>query len=528
MEQKENAKKVINALIKTIKNKKLYGEKSHVADKFLDESYEILVDFLGKFGPLSTIINENNFIVEDKIVYSDDNKITSLPLYLYRNGIRSITFLEDISKKELSRFLSVISAHDLTMESSLIDDLWEENFDNILYYIIDRPLKDYSWVLEGNTNLTADNLYTQPMNVEYNLDKNLSELIQKIKGSVTTSAPAVINELTEEQRENSMLHTIFSLLLLEKKTDRAIEIVRVLKSYSDNAIKEGNINLIYKIVNMLKEEENNKDLIEYKEYFNDIIESTFSEEALSLFTTCILENSDKGKTHMCLNLLLRAEARSIPYVEKILDYSDEKEVIQSIRDMLQSIGKRHPEIIIHLLNPVKMKNFKIALEIIEYLNDPSFLPYLEKYAEVPHLTKLVLKPLFSILPRKKLFSYVDSPNDYLRLQALRSIKKLKSEDEMNYFLNKVSSKDFYFLYQDEQDNILRILSTMPSYEVMDTFKSILKKFTFNKYIIAIKRKLIYYLAKINTEDAWLIIKKYRRSKKLRNTVREVLRKYGKK
>ena len=527
MAAKENTKKVVNALIKTIKNKKLYGEKSQAVDKFLEESYEILVDFLRKFGPLSIIISENNLIIQDEIVYSDDNKITSLPLYLYRNGIRSITFLEDISKNELSRFLSIISTHDLSGESSLLDDLWEENFDNILYYIIDRPLKDYSWVLEGNTNLTADNLYIQPINVEYNLDENLSELIQKIKGPVTTSPPAVLNELMEEERENSLLHTLFSLMSLEKKMDRAIEIVRVLKSYTDNAIKEGNINVIYKISNRLMEE-NNDEFKEYREYFNEIIESTLSDEALSLYTTCILENTSKERTHKCLNLLLKGERRATPFAEKILAFSDDPEVLHGVKEMLQSIGKHHPEIVIHLLNPAKIKNFKIALEIIEYLKDPSFLPHLEKYIEEPKLTKLVLKPLFSILPREKLFNYIDSPNDYLRLQAYRYIKNLENEDEMNYFLNKVRSKDFYSLYPEEQENILRILSTMHSYEVIDTFNSILKKFTFNKYIIAIKRKLIYYLAKINTEDAWKTINKYKKSRKLKNTVREVLRKYGKK
>jgi len=196
--------------------------------------------------------------------------------------------------------------------------------------------------------------------------------------------------------------------------------------------------------------------------------------------------------------------------------------------MLQTKGKHNHAIVIQLLNTAKIKNFKIALEIIEYLKDPSFLPHLEKYVEEPKLTKLVLKPLFSILPREKLFNYIDSPNDYLRLQAYRYIKILENEDEMNYFLNKVRSKDFYSLYPEEQENILRILSTMHSYEVIDTFNSILKKFTFNKYIIAIKRKLIYYLAKINTEDAWKTINKYKKSRKLKNTVREVLRKYGKK
>ncbi|MCK4225595.1 hypothetical protein KAX29_01750, partial [candidate division WOR-3 bacterium] len=111
----------VQHIIKAIKNRKLYDKTSAHTIEFIDRAYTFLLAAQEELGPAILVINEDKIMHSADILYEDPKRITSLPLFLYRNGIRSFTFLEGITKEKLTDFVELLGKKEYTSNIGLVE-----------------------------------------------------------------------------------------------------------------------------------------------------------------------------------------------------------------------------------------------------------------------------------------------------------------------------------------------------------------------------------------------------------------------
>ena len=514
MDREQQVKTFINSLIKTIKSYKLYRNRSNLPEKFLKETYEVLGEILEE-GPLKIGINSDSIIHNESVIYRDENKITSLPLFLYRNGIRDITFLEELSFEELESFVKIIAESEFVSDLNLSEDLWEHNFVNIIFTIVELPMEDYSWIVQDRVEVFNGGIKFAGMSTKEREETHIKT--ERLSDNI-------LEYLPEESREDALVYTIFKLLSLETNQDRIIQIVSTLGEYLERNIEEGEVAPISIFLRYY--EENAEKLISAREYLEDLREIICGERAVKLYKFT-LNKGEKKHVPDVLKILGFCGKCAIMVIEESITESTEPELLKEFQKILFKIGQQDPTSIAHLLeldNPVIAN---LCLEIINELSDSYFIPYLEKMLKKNILRDKAIKVLVRLLPRKKLIELTESSDPFIRLNAYRELNYIVNDQELDMFLERVGSPDFWNLPPEERKYLLRLLSTRPTYDAIRVFSWVLGKYTMNPEHIDTKLYAVKLLGKMKNEDAFRILKKYRWTRHLRKAIKEALKNYEK-
>jgi len=512
MEREQQVKKFINSLLKTIKGLKLYRSKSRLPQKFLKETYDILLELL-KDGPQTFDIDTERILYSGKEVHRDDNKITSLPLFFYRNGIRSITFLEGLELEELERFVDIVAKSEFVSDLNLSEDLWESNFVNIIFTIVELPMGDYSWIIEDRVDVYKGGM------------KFAGVLLQEEKKMERGETEKYVSGLlVKGDREDTLIKTVFNLILLENNEERIIQVASVLGEYLERSIEDGDAVPLLIFLRYLDE---NIDKIKVgKEYVYDLKRILCGEKALNLYST-LLKSGEKSNIPLVMELLGTCEEGAVKVIQEILDDIIDDETVREMGRILYRVGSNDPNSIVYLLESDNPRVVYLGLEVVKALSDKTFIPYLEKLLKENRYKEKVIKILIPLVPRERLFHFLESEDYTIRMNVYRAINFLAGEDEANVFLEKVNSPDFWNLSTDERRHILRIISTLKSYDTVRALSRVLSKYTMNPEHIETKKYAVKMLGEVGTKDAIAVLKKHRWSRHLRRTVKEVLKRHEK-
>jgi len=512
MEREQQVKKFINSLLKTIKGLKLYRSRSNLPKKFLKETYDILLELL-KDGHQTFDIDTERILYSGKEVYRDDNKITSLPLFFYRNGIRSITFLEGLELEELERFVDIIAKSEFISDLNLSEDLWENNFVNIIFTIVELPMGDYSWIVEGRVDV-------------YKGGMKFAKVLPREEGKIEKCETEEHGNrlLLIEDKEDTLIKTVFNLFMLENNEERIIQVASVLGEYLERSVDDGDAVPLLIFLRYL--DENNDKIKVGKEYIYDLKRILCGEKALNLYSS-LLKSGEKFNIPLVMELLGTCEEGAVKVIQETLDDITDEEIVREMGRILYRVGSNDPHSIVYLLESDSPRVVFLGLEVVKALSDKTFVPYLEKLLKENRYREKVIKILIPLVPRERLFHFLESEDYTIRMNVYRAIRFLTGEDEANIFLKKVNSPDFWNLSADERRLILRILSTYKSYDTVRALSRVLSKYTMNPEHIETKNYAVKMLGRVGTEDAIAVLKKHRWSRHLRRTVKEVLRKHEK-
>uniref|UniRef100_A0A7C4UBJ6 HEAT repeat domain-containing protein n=1 Tax=candidate division WOR-3 bacterium TaxID=2052148 RepID=A0A7C4UBJ6_UNCW3 len=502
MDKLNQAKIFFNTFYKCIKNIKMYGNVKSNFEKFLDETYEHLQGYLNSFGPLVLNIEESKIMFENNTIYEDKNKITSLPLYFYRNGIRSITFLDAIEKREIEKFITIISQHDFSIHMNLIEDLWVENFSNILFYFVEEAPKDYSWMIEKD--VPTDKF-------DFTLEKTESSFLnfKKIEGK---EEPSIITETLENERTESVLKTVLNIYLLETDEEKRKEILTFIKDFIKTAINEGNIIELISVVDFSKEAQ-----IPLKN-FEDLI---YSESALELYFNYL---QDKDKREKIAEIMINGGGKILPSIKEFLKSVDSPELFKFFKNVVIEICKKDKDALSFLL-PVPKSFVPYLLEIISIVKEPSYSDFIIPFFKMEEFKNTAIKIFLEVAHREKWFKFLNEDDD-IRISILRNIKSIENENEFKIIREKIVDNKFWSLHPEERENLLRIFSSWRKEDVLPVFEMMLRKFSLKKEIISTKISIIRILSRMG-KDGISILKKFKKSFILRNAIKEVLKNYGK-
>lgn len=508
----------VNNFIKSIKNHKLYEKVSDTTKEFIGKSYRNLLKIQEEEGPVVLIINEDKIMSNSKVLHSDPKSLTSIPLFLYRNGLRSLTFLEGVSEEELEALVSIIASREYSSQIGLLEDLWESKFPHIIYHAVEKAkeLDEFGDDIKLPSGINSRNVTVFPVTVKR---KNPSK---KNNGGVGLKYEQKIS-IDRSRTSYLLIQSIKDLLSYETNNRKRKSIYSILKDSIPKFLQAGNLSALYQTKKLIENQKETKK--DFKEITDKIKGILISEAARQLYIHA-LTSSESNTTKKEASELL--EFVGISVVDELIN---ELEVTSDFiaKDLITSLLKtifteNKEELEVRLVN-AKGKAFSTLLLIVKKLKDPYFIPCLKELFKKRKLPQ-IKEALFSLLTRKEMVEYLDHPDPSVRLIALDKLKAIWTPEEFEIVRNRIMSNRFWRLSKDEIRALLQLLSTLKTGDTIKIFSIILRKrHFFREKVYDIKKLALEALSNIEDEKALELISRYKNSRVLKDKVKEVLSKY---
>ncbi len=505
----------VNNFIKSIKSHKLYQKISDTTREFIKKCYSNLIKAQEKLGPVVLLVNEDKIMNDSKVLHLDPKRITSVPLFLYRNGVRSLTFLEGVSEEELEALITIIASKEYSSEVGLLEDLWEAKFPHIIYHAVEKAKKINEYEdIQLPSKIKNDMVAVLPVKI------NKNEVSQKEQKKFGINYQPKIS-INRELSAFLLIESIKDLLSYEQIHRKRKSLYMILKESIPNFLSAGNLSALYQTKKLIENiKENKKEFIETSEEIKEIITS---EAALQLYIHALTSaTSNRIKTE-AVELLEFIGIKGVDALINELEITSDFVTKDLITSLLKNIFADHrEELEVRLVNATG-KAFPILLLIIKKLKDPYFIPCLKELFE-KHNTPKVQEVLFSLLPRKEVIQYLNHPDANVRALALEKLKAIWDPEEFEIIRNRIMSKNFWQLPKKEIKTLLELLSSLTTDDTIKIFNTILRKrHLFKEKVYETKKIALQALSNNKNEKVIEIISRYRNSKHLKATVEEILK-----
>jgi hypothetical protein len=512
----EDLKFFVTNFIKSIKNHKLYQKVSETTKEFIEKSYLNLKKAQEELGPVVLLINEDKIMNDSKVLHADPKRLTSIPLFLYRNGIRSVTFLEGISKEELESLVTIIASREYSSQVGILEDLWESKFPHIVYHAVEKikELTEYEGEIKLPRGISSKDLTIHPVRVK---KKDHSK---KLKKEIGLKYEQKIS-INRERASFLLIESIKDLLSYETNYRKRKSIYLILKDSIPKFLQTGNLSALYQTKKLIEDQKETKS--EFVEVINEIKEIITSKTALQLYIHALTSSNSNRIKRESAELLEYVGIAGVDELINELEITSDFIAKDLITSLLKNIFAEHKEELeVRLVNSTG-KTFSVLLLIIKKLKDPYFIPCLKDLFEKKNLPQ-VKEVLFSLLPRQEIISYLDHPDPSVRIIVLEKLKAIWTPEEFEIVRNRIIAKSFWRLDKNEIKALLQLLSTLTTDDAIKIFSTILrKKHFFKDKIIDIKKMALQSLSNIKDEKAVELISRYKNSRALKETAAKFLK-----
>ena len=131
---------ILQLLVRAQKTHRLYLGSNPITDRLEAELFTKFSAYLRSTGPVELSVREYQIYHDESVVYENLDGNESLAFLLFRDGIRRLTFLPELDREELHRFLITLNrvAVLINTEDDLVTLFWEQDFQAIRYFAIDE------------------------------------------------------------------------------------------------------------------------------------------------------------------------------------------------------------------------------------------------------------------------------------------------------------------------------------------------------------------------------------------------------
>lgn len=140
----KDVERALSAFSRVARARGLYQDNSAALQRMRSDLFRGFSELLEQLSVLSLRIRAGAFVYEDQIVMQDDNPEQSIPLALYRDGVRRLDFSRGLAEPELDTLLSAISRGFAFsgLGDDIVSDLWRHDLEHIRYLVVDTTIVD--------------------------------------------------------------------------------------------------------------------------------------------------------------------------------------------------------------------------------------------------------------------------------------------------------------------------------------------------------------------------------------------------
>ena len=135
---------ILAQMANLLKNLKTYEPDHPVIERSFNLLSQGLLSFLQENESLTLLVREDALVYGNVAVYECDDRLDSLAFVFYRDGIRLISFLDDLTQEDLWKFLEALSEARAAdpYEADLVTILWEKDISGLRYKAVEAYLED--------------------------------------------------------------------------------------------------------------------------------------------------------------------------------------------------------------------------------------------------------------------------------------------------------------------------------------------------------------------------------------------------
>lgn len=493
---------------------KLYPPGNPSIEKTLGYFDEKLREFLEEYDELRFGIGEFSFKYKGEIAFQDEEKKRSLPFFLFKDGMRQLSFFKGLESKELRYFLDILKeAIDLpSEESDAVGLLWEKDFVNIRYYALDEFLdlsigggeKTNDFEVDprkfegGKIELTPEDLeeikqqqdmlmFEQPEEGEGQGDREGSlGSDSRIPVLTPEEAPEIENLLEKGRRmtsEGELVDLLFEILYFEKNDEQFKNVLKMLEKYFLEIVRKADFPRALGVLKNVHElKENLKDKSEEKFMILDKVEKNAKDESSqSLLKKLYLDEKVKDYDSFFQYLeLLGPEVVSVVG----LAWENARDMVRKHKaaDILREIGKKDVGALLYF---AKGSNVSLSLEIMsmmEAIGDLKELHHFEGF--VDHPNKEIQLEVIRVLGKagskdgnKILVRFLADKDVEVTAFAAQNLKYLEDQEVFEFVLELAKDKEFLRRTRAEKSSMLNYLASAENDEAYALFRAFLKKWS---------------------------------------------------
>ena len=493
---------------------KLYPPGNPSIKKSVDIFTEKLKEFLREYEELRIGIGEFSFFYEGEKVFQDEEKKRSLPFFLFKDGMRELSFYRGLERKELKYFLDTLKeAIDLPPEESdAVGLLWVKDFINIRYYALDEFLDLNIGGGEKSLDLDVDKrkleegkLDLKPEDMEeFNERSDMLLFSQKddkkgeggegelegadtpdskipvLKPEDSVEIEAMISKSREFSSSGELVDLLFEILFYEKDDTKFADVLRIVERYFNELESKAEFAQALTVL---------KDIRELKQIY-----SGKSQEKLMLLDKVEKNAKDEGSMSRLKKLYLDDKVKDYNYFFEYLEFlgpdattvvglvwENPKDPVHKGRAsvLLKEIGKENIEALLYFAKGSNVALTKEIISMMETISDLKEVHRLEEFVEHPN--KEIRLEIIRVLgmagnleANKILVKFVSDEDIEVRAYAAKNLKYLGDKDTFEFIMSLAQSKDFRRKTKQEKGAFLKYLASAQTEDVYDLFRSILK------------------------------------------------------
>lgn len=256
----KHADEALQALVKAKRNLRLYPSNNPIYEQMAKDTYRKVMKYFDFADTMELTITRNEIKLGNETVFKAEGNEDNLALFLFRDGLRTLTITSALDEDEMLDLLEVLSTDtDKEDMEDLVTLLWEKDFNSIIYKVDESDLVDE----DDNYEEVAEQQAKEGANEEEGIGNAYEEAEGDEDGpSKIVPVPVDEEDMTELARQVAEEHKsrfpklveiLFDLLYTSDSVDEFRDVIDILSNAVDYCVRGANLAVAISIFRRARE-----------------------------------------------------------------------------------------------------------------------------------------------------------------------------------------------------------------------------------------------------------------------------------
>jgi HEAT repeat protein len=438
---------LLKSLDRASKNVRTFGQGNSVAEKFFEQFYTELTAHLTQYNVLTFVVHRDGLFFKEELVYGSQTGDASenFAFKLYSDGIREISFRQDISDEDVLFFFDALwdtVGAAGTEDDDIVTRLWTKNLPTITIVTADEVMK----ISELDDVLTPQG--------KAPLDSSLRDILAEAKAKEAKEAgearqqkprfssgvtgyevselelAALSKEIAAESSRDNVLYildTLTAILSSERSPDLLNKLFEIYDGMLNSLIQGGHWSTTEHVLELLsKADAVRPDLTEgHKQKIQHLFEQLGTPEIVDLIEQ-YLNAAELPRTDGLPAILLMMQPTAVPALCTLLGNLEQPAHQTLVVNALMELARDTPEIVAKHLTDRRPTFVRNLLVIMTRWKNPRLADNVEKILRYPNplIRHEVIRTLATLRPSgtaTKLIPMLNDSDEGVRLATLKSL-----------------------------------------------------------------------------------------------------------
>jgi HEAT repeat protein len=438
---------LLKSLDRASKNIRTFGQRNSVAQKFFGQFYTELTTHLNQFNVLTFVVQREGLFLKERLVYGSQPRETSdnFAFKLYSDGIREITFHQDITDEDVLFFFDALwntSGTAGSEDDDIVTRLWAKNLPTLTIVTADEVMKisELDDVLAPQAQAPLDGSLREILADARAKDaKATNEAAQqktRFSSGVTgyevsdLELAALTKEIAAESSRDNVLYildTLTAILSSEQSQDVLSKLFEIYDGLLKSLIQEGHWTTTGHVLELLsKADMIRSDLTEgHKQKIQYLFERLGAPEIVAMIEK-YLNTAEQPRTDGLSAIFLMMRPTAAPALCTLLGNLEQPAHQTLVLNAVMDLAKNTPDVLVKHLTDRRPTFVRNLLMIITRWNNPRLADNVEKILRYPdpQTRREVIRALATLRPSgtaTKLIPLLNDPDEGVRVATLKSL-----------------------------------------------------------------------------------------------------------